>query len=261
MQYDQASPALDIESCLELADDMDPIAIDRASWVMRTRIFQSWLSESKKSQALLINGNSDPLENTSSLSLFCAHLAHLFVPAKPVIVISYFCGLHVDLATDTRANAQGMMISLIGQLLLQARQKNIHFDVSFVVKKKLKLLAEEDLKTLCNVFRDLVIQLPKDRIMFCVIDGISLYESTDGEADLLYAWQRLNQLLGHKHLKAVVKLLATSPGQTLRLHDEDMMTSGHVLWVPEEVDGDRQGAWNSAEVDESINESFSSEKV
>ena len=34
-----------------------------------------------------------------------------------------------------------------------------------------------------------------------------------------------------------------------------------MLWVPEEVDGDRQGAWNSTEVDESINESFSSEKV
>lgn len=157
MQYDQASPALDIETCVELADDMDHIAIDRALWVMHTRKFHSWLSESKKSQALLINGNSGPLENMSSSSFFCAYLVHLFDTAKRVIVVSYFCGLHVDLATDTRTNGQGMMVSLIRQLLLQARQKSIHFDVLFVVKKKFKLLAEEDLKVLCNVFRDLFI--------------------------------------------------------------------------------------------------------
>ena len=58
-----------------------------------------------------------------------------------------------------------------------------------------------------------------------------------------------------------MKLLATSPGQTLRFHKEGIMTNGDVLYVPEEVDGDRQGAWNPADFDDSINQSFSSEKV
>ena len=260
MQYDQISPVLDIEHCLELADDLDPIAIDRASWVIGAQEFQSWL-EVKSSRAILINGNSDPMDNTSPLSLFCAHLTHLFVAAKSVIVVSYFCGLHMDPVTDDRSNAQSMMISLIGQLLLQARQKHVHFDLSFLVPEKLQLLAEDDLKILCNIFRDLVFQLPKDMIFFCVIDGISLYESANGVADLLHVWQRLNQLLAHKKLKAVMKLLATSPGQTLYLHDEDTMTNGDVFFMPEEIDGDRQGAWNTADMDESINESFSSNKV
>lgn len=261
MGYDQVSPVLDIERCLELADDMDPIAIDRASWVMGTEELQLWLGESKGSRSILINGNSDPLESTSPLSLFCAHLTHLFVAVKPVIVVSYFCGLHVELATDPRANAQGMMISLIGQLLLQATHKKLHFDMSFLAQKKLQLLEADDLGTLCSVFRNLVLQLPKDRIIFVVIDGISLYEATDGDADLLYAWQKLNQLLTHKSLKAVVKLLATSPGQTLRLHGEDVMTHGDVLDMPEDVDGDRQGAWNTADMDDSINQSFSSDRI
>lgn len=261
MRYDQISPVLDIERCRELADNSDPIAIDRASWVMGTKEFQSWLSESKSSRALLINGNSDPLENTSPLSLFCAHITHLFVTAKPVIVVSYFCGLHMNLVTEYRANAKGMMISLIGQLLLQAKQKNLHFDLTFLALKKLQVLAVDDLKTLCNLFQNLVIQLPKNRIIFCVIDGISLYESTDGDADLFYAWQRLNRLLTHKSLKVVMKLLATSPGQTLHLHEEHIMTNGEVLDVPEEVDGTRQGAWNSADIDDSLNESFSSQRT
>lgn len=260
MQYDQVSPVLDIERCLQLVDEMDPIAIDRASWVTDNQNFQSWLGESRTSRAVLINGNSDPLENTSPLSLLCAHLTHLFVAAKPVVVVSYFCGLHMDLVTDYRANAQGMMISLVGQLLLQARQKNLQFDLSFLTGKKLQLLERDDLKTLCNIFRSLIIQLPKNRIIFCVIDGISLYESRDGDADLLYAWQKLNQLLTHKHLKTVMKLLATSPSQTLRLH-EDVVMNGEVLFVPEEVDGGGQGAWNSADIDYSLNESFSSAKV
>lgn len=258
MRYDQISPVLDIERCLELADEMDPSAIDRASWVTGSEEFRSWLGESTNSRSMLINGNSDPLENTSPLSLLCAHLTHLFVAAKPVIVVSYFCGLHMDLMADDRANAQGMMISLIGQLLLQGRHKNIPIDLSFLAHKKLQLLAGDDLKALCNIFRDLVIQLPQHRILFCVIDGVSLYESTNGDGDLLYAWQRLNQLLTHKHLKAVVKLLATSPGQTLCLHEEDVMENGDVLFIPEEVDGSRQGAWSSTDVDDSLNRSFSS---
>ena len=256
MRYDQISPVLDIEHCLELADELDPIAIDRASWLMGAQEFQSWL-EVKSSRAILINGNSDPMDNTSPLSLFCAHMTHLFVAAKSVMVVSYFCGLHVDPISDDRSNAQSMMISLIGQLLLQARQKHVHFDLSFLVQEKLQLLAEDDMKTLWKIFQDLVIQLSKDMIIFCVIDGISLYESADGGADLLYVWQRLIQLLAHKKLKAVMKLLATSPGQTVYLHDEDMMTNGDVLLMPEEIDGGRQGAWNTADMDESINESFS----
>ena len=261
MRYDQISPVLDIERCLELADDLDPIAIDRATWVINTEEFRSWLGESKTSRSILINGNSDPLENTSPLSLFCAHLTHLFVAAKPVIVVSYFCGLHMDLVTDERANARGIMISLIGQLLLQAKQKDLKFDLSFLAQKKLQLLAQDDLKTLCSLFRNLVVQLPKNSMIFCVIDAISLYESTGEDEDLIYVWQTLNQLLTHKGLKAVMKILATSPGQTLRLHEEDVTTLGGVLDVPEQVDGNRQGAWNAAEIDDSINESFSSEKV
>ena len=256
MRYDQISPVLDIEHCVELADELDPIAVDRASWLMGAQEFQSWL-EVKSSRAILINGNSDPMDNTSPLSLFCAHMTHLFVAAKSVMVVSYFCGLHVDPNSDDRSNAQSMMISLIGQLLLQARQKRVHFDLSFLVQERLQLLAEDDVKTLCKVFRDLVIQLPKDMIIFCVIDGISLYESVNGEDDVIHVWQRLNQLLAHQKLKAVMKLLATSPGQTLYLHDENIITHGDVILMPEEIDGNRQGAWNTADMDESINESFS----
>ena len=171
------------------------------------------------------------------------------VAAKPVIVVSYFCGLHSNFVTDDRANARGMMISLLGQLLLQAKHKDLHFDLTFLAQKKLQHIAQEDLKTLCSLFRSLVVQLPKDRMIFCVIDGISLYESTDGDDDLFYAWQRLNQLLEHKSLKAIMKLLATCPGQTLRLHEEDVMTNGEVLEVPENVDGNSQGTWNSADID------------
>ena len=137
------------------------MAIDRASWVMGTEEIQSWLGESKSSRSLLINGNSDPLENTSPLSLFCAHLTHLFVAVKPVIVVSYFCGLHADLVTDPRANAQGMMISLIGQLLLQARQKRLHFDMSFLGRKKRQLLAVDDLRPYALSSRSLSSSYPR----------------------------------------------------------------------------------------------------
>ena len=58
-----------------------------------------------------------------------------------------------------------------------------------------------------------------------------------------------------------MKLLATSSGQTLRLHEEDVMENGDVLFIPEEVDGTRQGAWSSKDIDNSLNRSFSSKEL
>lgn len=86
-----------------------------------------------------------------------------------------------------------------------------------------------------------MIQLPKNRIPSYVIDDISLYESTGGDDDLFYAWQRLNHLLAHKHLRAVVKRLVTKPGQNPRLHEEDGMKDGDVLSILDEVGRSRQG--------------------
>ena len=108
-------------------------------------------------------------------------------------------------------------------------------------RKKLQLLAGDDLKTLFNIFQNLVIQLPKNRIPSYVIVDVSLYESTGGDDDFIYAWQRLNHLLAHKHFRAVFNSEATSPGQNPRLHEEDGMKDGDVLFILDEVGGSRRG--------------------
>ena len=254
LDFDPISPVSDAERCLELALVDDPIALDRASWVMHSEKLMAWLGQGKKSRALLIHGSSEPFQYTSPLSMFCGHLVGLFAAAKPILILNYFCGLHMG--TDPRSNVSGMLVSLIGQLLGQGAHKGLHFELSFIDDDDIRSLEKNDIETLCNVFRDLVLQVPDNKFLICIIDGISLYETSDRRNELMYAWKRLNRLLTNQNVKVVLKLLATCPGHSLKLHDASVMKRGDILRVPDEVDGGRQGAWDTAELDESFNSSL-----
>ena len=252
IQSDLVSPVNDVEHCLKLSGTLDDADIDRASFVLKSPEVRTWLEESEHPRSLLINGNSeDSLAHTSPLSLFCAHLTHLFTPAKQAIFVSYFCGQRLDdLYNDNRADATGIMISLIGQLLMQRKHKKLEFDLSFIGDEDIKHLKEGRLKVLCNVFRELVVQIPENRIVFCVVDGISLYELKDESTDTVDIWRRLNKLQRNKRLKAVFKLLATCPGQAMNLQQEDYMEGGEVMLIPDLVDGDRDGVLKGLETED-----------
>ena len=185
LDFDPVSPVSDVELCLELALVNHPIAMDRASWVMRSEKVVAWLAQAEKSCALLIHGSSEPFQYTSPLSMFCGHLVGLFAAAKPVLVLNYFCGLHMG--TDSRSNARGMLVSMIGQLLGQGAHKGLHFELSFIDDDDICSLEKDDIEALCNVFRDLVLQISDNKFLICIIDGISLYETSDRRNELMYA--------------------------------------------------------------------------
>ena len=216
-----------------------------------------WLAKTHRSRAMLINGNSDPLEYLSPLSLFTGHLTSLFAKAKPCIVLSYFCGLHMNFGDDPRSNARGMMVSFISQLLSQGKYKGVVFDLAGMIDEDFDMLKkEDDLPTLCKLFRNLVRQVPENKVLFCAVDGMSLYELSSEADDMLYVWRVLEGLLGDKKMKTVLKLLATCPGESGYVRDARDFKHGDVLLVPPHVDGSRQGVWNTNDLDSSIYESY-----
>lgn len=250
MEFDSKSPLNDVEHCLKLSWTLDDGDIDRASFVLKSPEVRAWLEESKHPRSLLITGNSeDSLARTSPLSLFCAHLTHWITQAKQAIVVSYFCGQRLDdLDNDNRTDARGIVISLIGQLLLQRKHKGLQFDLSFIGDKGIRHIKKGKLMTLCTIFRKLVLQIPPHRIVLCVVDGISLYELRH-ETDTVEVWRQLNQLQRNKQLKAVFKVLATCPGQAISLHHVSYMKGGEVMLVPDSVDGDGDGVLKRLEIE------------
>ena len=230
---------------------------DRATYIIRSEKLCQWLSGSERAEPLLINGCSDPREYISSLSFFCAQLAASMSAAKAAIVISYFCGRHMDLDRDRTANAQGMMVSLIGQLLSQQKQKGLDFDLSFIEDQDVELLIKDNLHTLCKIFRELVLQLPGTKVLFCIIDGISLYETLDRKKGTLYAMHSLTRLLrkASKGDGVLFKCLVTCPGRSLYIYDGNFVPED-ILVVPEFIDGDGQGVWDMTDIEDSLNVSL-----
>ncbi|KAK7701759.1 hypothetical protein SLS57_011641 [Botryosphaeria dothidea] len=249
----------DLEACQDLHASFDLRAQDEATWVVQSDKLQLWLAL-PESRDLLINGNqSDPLEHLSALSLVCAELVRVCSIPRDAIVASHFCGLHSDYDEDERAGFAGMLASLIGQIVHHSKTKHFSLDLSLTEKDR-GGIKDLDLECLCDLFENVVRQIPSNKILYCIIDGISLYEvheDSTGSGAAVQVLERLFEIVDRAHGKksACVKLLMTCPGVSMNMGDPKFgfpVEAGEVL-VVEDVDGDRQGVWQPENLEESIN--------
>lgn len=249
-----------LEECASLHGSLGLRAQDESTWVVQQEELQLWLTLPESRDLLIIGNRSDAaLDDLTPLSLVCAELVRLCSISKDTIVVTHFCGLHSDYDRDERAGFAGMLATLIGQLIHQSKAKKFDLNLSSVesVRKKIRKL---DLNCLCDVFEDLVHQIPKDKIFYCIIDGISLYETWEygsENGDVIAVLETLFGLVDTADRKkfASVKLLLTCPGDSMNIGDLDdgfPLEAGETLVVPEYIDGDRQGAWETEELEEGI---------
>ncbi|KAF6834283.1 hypothetical protein CMUS01_06214, partial [Colletotrichum musicola] len=152
----------------------------RAQWLAQASGFRGWLRE-ESSSLLLVDGWGDP-HRTSPLSGFCASLIKtLFSDDRSEVAFS-FAGLHVDGASRLNGGPTAMMRSLIAQILLSRRIPPP--DLGFLSPDMLGACRYGDLRTLCDVFVEIVEQVPSHMTVFCIVDGVSWYEQHPWRADL-----------------------------------------------------------------------------
>lgn len=248
LDYDQAVPERDEATCRALGRTMSDASKDRVTYIATSEELREWLVESSQSRALLINGNSSTkaTDLTSILSFLCAEISHLYRGSESATFcpLNYFCGLHANSYQDPRySNARGMMASFIAQLLLKSQKPApFTFDLSFIDKRMRKRLRRDDIRTLCKIFRTLVLQLSGDHVVICFIDGISIYEIADRLDETYIALESLARLVRNKKKKALFKLMVTAAGHTTYVQqhfdDEDIVVA------PSYIDGARQGVVN-----------------
>jgi hypothetical protein len=238
--FDPQTPLKDIGRCFSNLYNMTISEVDTAHWIIRSLKFRTWLSEAARSSELLVQGNRDPFEPGSPLSFFCGHLWNML--SDPAIVITHVCRLKRGF-DDDRHNAKGMLVSLIGQLLSQPKDKGLEFDLSWIEERHRQLLQNNDLDFICQLFRELVKQIPKKRILFCVIDGISWYETGERRDDTLAVLETLRRSI-HEGTDALCKLVLTCPNRSLFIHE--YMDSADILHVIDNVDGTGHGTWDAS---------------
>lgn len=171
-------------------------ALAQANYFITTPRFIAWLTD-PDSDILLADGHckDQDVGRVSPMSILCAGLVEAFsgayhdtppppFPFQPPVVLYFFAGLHTA-NEGGLLGPRGLIRSLIDQLLL-------HWPDQVVPDTRLigrQLGASEvacnfDMPRLCYVFEQLLRQLGPNSPVYCILDGISHFEtSIDGWLD------------------------------------------------------------------------------
>ncbi|KAK1847154.1 hypothetical protein CCHR01_10199 [Colletotrichum chrysophilum] len=187
IRFDPGVVQQDILRCAQSGYIMNDEQKSRAAAMIRNETFKSFLRDAHSSRSLLVNGNEDTAraDGISPFSLVAAELSRLSDSAgaadAPVFVLNYFCAEHCPrpLFPSLEASAAGLMVSLIGQLVSQMKDKGMTVDLSFMAEKNWRRLERFDVKALCNLFKKLTKQLPPGAMLLCILDEVYLYESRE----------------------------------------------------------------------------------
>ena len=232
---DPAMAGHDNEMTVRRGQAISPASQSRAQWLMRTSMFQTWLT-SGRAQSLLVEGNvtAEALDRISSMSVCCAMLVNSLAEVEPAFTVHFYCGLHTA-SNDSTSGPGGLIRSLITQLL----SFSISFDLTFIKSRKHRdQLSRHELDHLCVLFQSLVKQLPIDTVLFCVIDGVSLYEKYEWQQDTCFVIRKLREMVEDDDLGAVFKLLVTSPCTTRYVKGQ--LAAEDRLIIPRDAGTDKQ---------------------
>ncbi|KAH7091246.1 hypothetical protein FB567DRAFT_518271 [Paraphoma chrysanthemicola] len=203
LKTDEDTAGKDLEHVTRQAQSSDEISQGAMHWVLQSSRFRHWV-QTTESDVLLINGNlEDGMARITAMSLLCAMLVGSLRQQQGVYVLHYFCGTH-NSRMDPTSGPSGMIRSLANQLLSMQQ-----FDVHFIEYGQWKEAIEADsLSTMGRLFERLAEQVPA-MMVFCIIDGISLFENETWCTELQLVINVLLQTTRNQELGAHVKLLFT----------------------------------------------------
>ncbi|KAK3172648.1 hypothetical protein OEA41_005972 [Lepraria neglecta] len=106
------------------------------------------------------------------MSYMCTLLVRSLRGTDSDIAVSFFCGLQT-INNDPLTGLGGLIRSLISHIL------SVHdFNLGFIDAEYEQQFQQYDVEYLASLFRTLVEQLPRNRVLFYIIDGISFYEKS-----------------------------------------------------------------------------------
>lgn len=234
LRYDRSIPPVDLNNILHHVSDLSIKEQSRIIYVIESPALKAWLS-SPRNGVLLLRGNSDEIDNGSSaMSFTAAHVIQSTQQAQRprLLCLYWFSGQHRNVRSDEDANVHGVVRSLIGQLL----HMDVEFDLYFIKGSTARAIMENDLQVLCDVFDELIFQLPPKTVTFCVVDWLACLEYRERE-EVSYLVERLRAVAAYAGGEgSLFKLLITHAGGAFRAGIG--WDGAEVLDVPEGGEGE-----------------------
>ena len=228
------APSHNLNLVFRCGHDIDVSSQNQAQWLLRFPRFRHWLW-SNSTDLLIVNGNSERYasERISPMSLLCSSLIKLLEANKSAKVIYFFCGLGNSSTGNERSGPLDLMKDLTAQLLML-----YELDLTFINCQQWRKKFDEpetSLNLLCELLWNLFQRLP-DGILFCIIDGLSLYEVERWWDEISEVMGLLQNIAKNDSIKATIKILITNPG--INRCAKDFVPPGDLVWIPEGVDRD-----------------------
>ena len=227
---DENIPGKDTDALYSLCDRLSIRLQNRAVILLKSSALRGWI-EAAASTALLVNGRmsqSDADTRRSPISFICAKLAKATLESpfsatsairnssntsvdSVTFTLRWFCGEHTNMATDADAHPTGMLYSFVTQFLTQilALKDNIETTFDHEPLQAEFPLEEYDLAATLKLFIALILSLPPQAIVFCIVDGISYYEDEERSDELRTILQPIRELI--QEADCLIKLLMTAP--------------------------------------------------
>lgn len=221
------TPSISAEEDLRmiLRHNINPEGLDRAPSLMSEDAFKTFVSQDGAA-LLLVDGHcrSYGTGRTSPLSVWSASFAAALGQSPSLVVLHYFCGLHTN-SRRALSGPLGLVKSLIGQLLAH-ESLGIGTSSSICLEpKSVEGVKNDGIKALCDILRQLLLQLDKSKVVFCIIDNVCEFEKNYWEnwlQHLTVIFETLHDLVHLKtsggHMK--LKDLMTSAARSTQLVDK-----------------------------------------
>jgi hypothetical protein len=251
LSYDPSALEKDLAANLDNVWHLPLPYQNRLLATMQTPKLHAWIT-TPNSSALFLNLNTPAVSPLHASSSFLPAKLVQSVneqPSENIITLAFFCGAHAR-PTDSHSGPQGTMRSLVAQLL----ESHPGFDLQTV--RKVAQLRGDDVHGLCEIFHNLVDQLPADVVVFCIVDGVTAFEERmglreSGEEVVQALVRTVQECAQEKPVggRCVFKLLLTSPRNSRRLWRLIPDEVGDVVWMPDAVPslgGFTVGKWNTS---------------
>jgi hypothetical protein len=199
---------------------VDVAAIAQAATMFQTPQVQELL-HAPQSGIVLVDGCADrsQMSKVSPLSYICANLSAALQSGPPNVTLTFFCGQHVS-SNDDLQGPQGLMRALVASLILSLLQNGLISDSMPLQLPNLPWEVENlSLQDICELFHRLIRLVPRNTLVYCLVDGVSYYERDEWQGDFNLMMMCFGRILDDEILDAFFKLLLTSPTRSRALAD------------------------------------------
>ena len=194
----------------------------RVEQLVNTAQFRDWIS-TLASQILLVHGDfGEPSKNhVSALSLFSTTFVEALKSIDRFLPLVFFCGRHLDPSNSPIAG-EAIIKSLLSQLLRQQAfdTRYLHHEID------MSKVNNGDVGELCVLFYWLARRVPENVTLFCLIDGIVLYERSDYEYTMGQVVAYLLDMTRELSIRCILKVLITSPIVTAKVRQHPAFYAG-----------------------------------